>query len=221
MNHLDTGSGARITNRLLRCGMLAGPFYLLVALGQILVRPGFDLTKHPLSVLGNGDLGWVQITNFILTGLLTIAGALGMGRVLSAQRSGTWGPRLLGVYGLGLIGAGIFVAAPMDGFPPEGESVHGTPASGFLHFVVGGIGFLGLIGACLVLAFRSFRSRERSLGVFSAFTGVFFLLAFAGIASGPPSTATLVAFWLAMVLSWLWLSFIALRLGSLASTPRA
>jgi Protein of unknown function (DUF998) len=41
---------------------------------QMLVRDGFDIRRHALSLLTNGDLGWIQILNFVLTGLLVIAG---------------------------------------------------------------------------------------------------------------------------------------------------
>jgi hypothetical protein len=77
---------------------------------QMLVRDGFDIRRHALSLLTNGNLGWIQILNFVLTGLLVIAGAFGMRRALRWGRGRTWGPLLLGVHGLGLIGAekGLF-----------------------------------------------------------------------------------------------------------------
>ena len=49
---------------------------------QMLVRDGFDIRRHALSLLTNGDLGWIQILNFVLPGLLVIAGAFGMRRAL-------------------------------------------------------------------------------------------------------------------------------------------
>ncbi len=53
-----------------------------------------------------------------------------------------------------------------------------------LHFMVGGVGFLCLIAACFVLARRFARAGQRGLAWFSRVTGVVFLAAFAGIASG-------------------------------------
>ena len=44
-----------------------------MSLAQALTRDGFDLTRHPWSLLTNGDLGWIQITNFVLTGLMVLA----------------------------------------------------------------------------------------------------------------------------------------------------
>src|SRR5215208_7011671 len=90
---------------LLTCGAVAGPLYITLGVIQMLIRPGFDPTRHDLSLMSNGDLGWIQIANFVMTGLLVIAGAVGMKHVLPSSRGGTWGPLLVGIYGLGLIGA--------------------------------------------------------------------------------------------------------------------
>ena len=54
----------RLTGTLLTCGAAAGPLYALTGLVQILTRPGFDARRHALSLLSNGEFGWVQIGNF-------------------------------------------------------------------------------------------------------------------------------------------------------------
>lgn len=201
------------TRTLLTGGMLAGPLYLGVSLVEAFTRPGFDITRHDLSLLSNGEQGWIHITNLIVNGLLVIGGAVGMRQALGAGRGKTWGPMLLGLYGVGLIGAGIFVADPAFGFPP------GTPAEapalsvqGLLHFVCGGIGFLGLIAACVVFARRFAGLGEPGWQWFSLLTGVIFLAGFVGIASGSSSRWTLLGFWVAVVLAWVWLSALAARL---------
>ena len=63
-NESEVGRGAAVTRSLLRCGVLAGTFYLAVGLIQALLRDGFDLARHPLSLLANGRGGWVQTANF-------------------------------------------------------------------------------------------------------------------------------------------------------------
>lgn len=55
---------ARVTKSLLGYGVIAGPLYVVVAMAQALTRNGFDLDKHSWSLLSNGALGWIQITNF-------------------------------------------------------------------------------------------------------------------------------------------------------------
>ena len=96
------------TARLLACGVVAGPLFLAVLMIQAFTREGFDLSRHPLSLLSLGDLGWIQIANFVVTGALFVACAIGMRRVLRPGRSGTWAPRLVGAFGVGLIVAGVF-----------------------------------------------------------------------------------------------------------------
>src|SRR5207244_8571843 len=108
----NTSRDAKLTRVLLLCGVVAGPLYILVGGIEMLTRPGFDPTRHDLSPMSNGSLGWIHINLLILTGLLTCAVAGGMRRVLHGSRGGTWGPLLVGLYGLGLIGAGFFVADP-------------------------------------------------------------------------------------------------------------
>ena len=109
------------TRQLLACGILAGPIYILVGLLQILTRKGFDMTRHPLSLMSTGDLGWIQIANFILTGTLVVLGAIGLRRAIQADNRWRRGALFLGLYGLGVIGGGVFVTDPTLGFPP------GTP----------------------------------------------------------------------------------------------
>jgi hypothetical protein len=81
---------------LLACGIVAGPLFLAVALTQGFTRQGFDLSRHPLSLLSLGDLGWIQIANFVVTGVLYVACAVGMRRALGPGPGATWGPRLVG-----------------------------------------------------------------------------------------------------------------------------
>lgn len=62
-------SAAAVTRSLLGWGVVVGVFYLVVGLAQALVRDGFDLARHQLSLLMLGDFGWVQTANLILSGL--------------------------------------------------------------------------------------------------------------------------------------------------------
>src|SRR5215210_6513833 len=113
----------RVTNSLLGYGIIAGPFYVVVSLAQALSRDGFRLDTHSWSLLANGPSGWIQIANFILTGLMTVAAAVGLHRALAPGRGHTWAPLLIGVYGLSLIGAGVFRADPAQGFPAGAPDV--------------------------------------------------------------------------------------------------
>jgi hypothetical protein len=194
--------------------MFAGPLYLVVGFAQAFTRPGFDPLHNDLSVLSNGSLGWIQITNLILAGTLTLLFSIGVWRAAHGGLGGTSGPILLGVFALGLVGAGAFIADPMNGFPPgtpPGYAISPT-IHGFLHFITAGVGFLCFIAACFVLSRRFFASRLRGFGWFSVATGLLFFLAFAGIASGLTSASVVLAFTFAVVLAWVWIAVVSARL---------
>ena len=205
---------ARVTRSLLGYGVLAGPVYVVIALAQALIRPGFDLTRDDVSLLANGSLGWIQVANFLVTGAMVIAFAVGLGRALDPGRTARWAARLLGGYGAGLMGAGIFVADPMHGFPPGAPA--GMPASltthGLLHIAFAGVGFLCFVGACLLLARYFASEHRRGWAVASAITGIAFLVGFAGVASGSSSQAVVLAFWATLLLAWGYLGALAVQL---------
>jgi hypothetical membrane protein len=197
----------RVTRSLLGYGVVAGPFYVAVSLAQASVRDGFDLTRHEWSLLANGPGGWIQITNLIVTGLMVVVAAAGYRRAMASGVGRRSVPMLLAVYGVSLVAAGAFRADPMGGFPagtPDGPPVAPT-LHGMLHIVSGGVGFLALIIATYVLA-RRFRRQGRSgRAVGCIVTGVAFLTAFVGIASGATTPAINLAFTAAVLLVWAWL----------------
>ncbi len=71
---------ARSTRALLIAGAVAGPLYILLVVAQAPTRDGFDIRRHPASVLSNGDQGGIQIGNFLATGLLFVAFDVGLSR---------------------------------------------------------------------------------------------------------------------------------------------
>jgi hypothetical protein len=204
---------AQTTKALLLYGTIAGLLYVVLGTAQALFRDGFDIREHALSLLSNGGLGWIQIVNFLLTGALTIVAAIGVRRALRGEPGGTWAPRMIALYGAGLIAAGAFRADPSFGFPPGTPDGQGAVTwHGMLHLVSGSVGFVGLIAACLVLA-RHFTAVGRpGWAVYSRGTGIFFLIAFIGIASGAGNALINIGFTVAIAAGWLWLAAATLRL---------
>lgn len=195
-------------NTLLIGGAIAGPLYVGIGTVEALVRDGFDIRIHPLSVLANGPGGWVHSAMMITTGLLTVLGVVGLrGSVPRVTAIG------LAIYGLGVTAAGIMTADPVAGFPP------GTPTTppetiswhGLGHFVAGAIGFLGLIVAALALAWRLRRDGRPGWAVFSLITGVFYFASFVGIGASGGQPALNIAFSVAVVLGWTWITLLMLR----------
>src|SRR2546423_1126149 len=174
----------RVTKSLLGYGVVAGPLYVAVSLGQALTRPGFDLTRHQWSLLSNGGLGWIQITNFLLTGAMIVACAVGMRRALARGRGARWAPRLVATFGASLVAAGVFRADPALGFPAGAPAGPGQVSwHGALHLLSAGIGFTCVAVACLVVAGRLAADGHRGLAAASRVSGVAFLVSFGAVAS--------------------------------------
>lgn len=149
---------------LLTSGMIAGPLFIIVSLILAFTREGFDVVRHPASLLALGDLGWVQIANFIVSGVLFIALAIGLRRVLTSGVGSRWLPILFGLVGVAMIIGGVFVPDPALGFPPGAPA--GVPKEMSWHSIVHGfapiLGFLALIAAFSILA-RRFGSEGRHI----------------------------------------------------------
>lgn len=148
------------TRTLLTCGIVAGPLFVAVWAVQAATRDGFDPRRHPLSLLALGNGGWAQIANFVGTGALFVACAVGVWRALRAdptvRRGRVAAPLAIGGLGAGLIVAGVFATDPGAGFPagaPAGAPAE-TTLSGALHGAGAMLAFVGMAIGCLVLARR-------------------------------------------------------------------
>ena len=215
----SSSSSPSARRALLAGGIAAGPLYVGVGALEMIFRPGFDPLRHDLSLMANGDFGWIHSGLLMLTGLLVMASALGLRAMLRDGPASAWGPWLVALYGAGLLGAGIFSADPAFGFPP------GTPADGhsvsfhgLMHLVTGALGFVGLIAACFVIARRfTWRGRD-GWATFSRVTGIVYLVSFFGIAMGSQqggviTAIVILAFTGAVILGWAWLSAMELQLA--------
>ena len=200
----------RVTKSLLGYGVLAGVVFEVSVLVQGLTRQGFRIAHDDASLLSNGPLGWIQVTTFLVAGAMTIAAAAGMRRAMASR----WAPRLIAIYGAGLIGAGIFSADPANGFGPGaplGRAAHVSwHAAG--HLIAASIGFAALIAACLVFARYLSHRGHRGLAWYSLLTGVVFGAAFAGVATGSASSAIVLPFYAAVLAAFTWLAVVSVHL---------
>jgi hypothetical protein len=181
----------RTTRRLVAAGMLAAPVLVITWAAQALLRDGYDVTRHPMSLLALGGGGIVQIANFVVTGLLVIALGQGFRRVYTDGVGRVWIPRLVQLTGAGLVASGVFTTDAGAGFPagaPEGMpdySVHGV-----LHEV----GFAVVMvswTATLVILYRRFRragNRPLARSTAGTFLAVLVLSALPHIDSFPVRT---------------------------------
>ena len=75
-----SSNDSQLTSKLLTAGYVAGPFFIALSLVQAFTREGFDWIRHPASLLSLGNLGFIQIANFVITGALFTACAVGLKR---------------------------------------------------------------------------------------------------------------------------------------------
>jgi hypothetical protein len=197
------------TRTLLAAGAVAGPLFLGAGVVQGLTRDGFDFTRNALSQLSLGDLGWVQVTTFLLSGALVLAGAAGLRRALAGRPGGVWVPRLITVFGASFLTAGVFTADPGKGFPADDPAADTVTLSwhGALHLLSGTLGYLALAVAAVLLA-RHFAERgERAWALGSRLLPVLVLGGFAG------SSVSMLTFTAGAGAGLLWLTAVCARLA--------
>jgi len=220
------------TKLLLLCGATAGPLFTVAWILEGATRADYDALRHPISSLSIGELGWTQAATFIVTGLLTLAFSIGLRHALEARGGSTWAPLLIGAVAIGLLGAGIFVTDPLNGYPP------GTPilplqysVAGRLHRLFSALVFLGMPLACFVLARRFSKWGDSGWAIYSTVTGLAFVAAFVLASAGFVQADGLADFAglfqrIALTIGWAWLSLLAVHVlqapkepSSLKATP--
>ena len=55
---------------------------------QAFTRDGFDLRRHPISLLSLGEFGWIQVANFVVCGAAFIGGRAAT--LLRRARGAAW-----------------------------------------------------------------------------------------------------------------------------------
>jgi hypothetical protein len=179
-------------------------------------RVNYDSLQYPISSLSIGDGDWIQIATFVITGLLIVAFAIGLRHALRPSGS-VWGHALVGLAGIGLIGAGIFVTDPLNGYPP------GTPliptdrtTHGILHDLFGIPFFLGLPIISFVFARVFARWGKRGWAAYSAISGCavlgVFFVARLSLRPGFEDLAGLFGLFqrISVTLDWAWLALLGL-----------
>lgn len=207
------------TKWLLVCGIIGGPMFIVTFFVEGATRANYDPLRHPVSALALGDLGWMQDVNFIVAGLLTLAFAAGLRRALRPGKGSTWGPLLVGVWAVGLLGAGVFVTDPVSGYPPGSpDRLYGYSWHGALHDLFSLAAFAALAASCFVIGHRfAARRGERGWAVYSAISGLVFVIAFVlssagfGQAQGLVDLAGLLQR-VAVTVGFGWLTLLAIHL---------
>jgi Protein of unknown function (DUF998) len=158
---------------LLVCGLIAGPLFMTTVVVEGALRPGYDPLRHSISSLAVGPSGWVQTVNFLAAGALSLAFARGLRDTVRTR----WGPMLVGLWAVGLLGAGRFLTDPDSGYPPGSPvPVEEPTVHGILHNLSAGVGFPALVAACFVFARRFAAQGRRGWSLYSAASAVVILV---------------------------------------------
>jgi len=196
--------GDRGWARALLTGGVIGPvLFVVVFLVEGWTRPGYDPVRMFVSLLSLGDVGWQQIANFLVTGVLIVGGAVGLRMVMREGPGSRWGPWLIGLAGVGLVLAGAFVTDPAQGYPPGAPA--GIPTDSSWHGAIHGFAslfvFLGLPAAAVVLA-RRFRGEGSRWALYCWLSAVAILAFFGAAFALPDVTGLLQRVDIVITLGW-------------------
>jgi hypothetical protein len=172
-------------------------------------RPGHKPSYHLVSSLALGSKGWVQTSNFVITGLLIPTAASGAWQTLQVVVA----PALLAVFGLSLVASGVFPMDAMRGYPP-GTSLD-TPANVStrhkLHDAFGILVFTSLPASCIAFGLSLLGS---GLAVYSFVTAAaLIVLFFVFAAAWERDSARSGLIQRSMILvGWTWIAILCLDL---------
>ena len=142
-------------------------------------RDGYNPYRDPISSLSIGRYGWIQALVFLIIGALMFLFAVGLRRTLkSSSINSFWGPLLIGLAGVGAIGAGIFTTDPFIGYPASILTLPPPTLHGQLHNFFSAFFFLGLPVATFVFTRYFLKVGKRSWAIYSLFSGIGALLFF-------------------------------------------
>jgi hypothetical protein len=224
MDRKDSASGTRrATVWRVQAGLVAPPLFAtgLVALTLLqwdyLRDLGFRWSDHGDSAwpsgLAQGPIGFGQVLNFLVFGILLLLFSSGLSRELRSGGRGRVASGLLLAFGA----SWLLVAFPEDG-PPFGEP---STWSGYLH----GLGFLGVVVtsvAAMTATGLALRRRDEWRGFTAACmlaaVGAFFFLFVLVFALERATTVGMYGFFAVILV---WVEALALRLRSVTREGKA
>ena len=186
---------------LLWAGVVGPPLFVAVFLVLGVIKPRYDATAQFVSEGSIGEMGWVQILNFIVLGALMLAFAPGLWVSFAGQVAGRAGAALMAVFGIGLVLSGVFVTDA-----PGSRAV--ATVHGLLHNLAGLAVFGTLMLACFTFAW-TLRSQAGG-ATYSLVTGIAIPVGFVGSALAGRWVG--IAQRALIVVGWTWITVLGLGL---------
>ncbi|HEU5088721.1 MAG TPA: DUF998 domain-containing protein [Roseiflexaceae bacterium] len=151
-------------------GMLGNVLFVGVFTIEGWLRPGYNPRSMFVSELSLGPRGWIQISNFVVYGLLFLVFARGIAAEFRAGKASKAGPILLAIMGICFLVSGPLVMDPVA-TPHDQMTLHSR-----LHWLLGAIIFMMEPISCFVFlrrfwndaSWRSFRWWTLVVGVVTA-----------------------------------------------------
>jgi hypothetical protein len=131
-------------------GIIAPALFVAVFTIEGWLRPGYDPITTYVSALSLGPRGWIQITNFIVLGMLMLVFTRGVAAEIQSGKASRWGHICLTLIALLFIVSGPFIM-DLTGTPLGQATIHGT-----IHGLAGGIIFILMPVSCFIYL-RRFR----------------------------------------------------------------
>lgn len=196
---------------LLSASILTAPIFIGLSLVLAMASPHFSLMRHELSLLLSGSVGTIQSINFYITGILGLLLGLGLWHRLHGQKAGTWGPILLGLYGIAFLIAGTFHPDPQLGYPagaPSDVPRHQSAASN-MHSLAFSVLALSVVAAGFVFARRFSAQGKKGWALYSRLNSIaLFICVMLGSALMPKGDGGLPLLGAAIAITG-WVSMIA------------
>lgn len=164
------GESRNLARRLcLWAGIVAPLFFVVVFTIDGFLTPGYSAMRDVVSFLELGPTGWIQILNFLITGLLLVFFAFGFFQWMRSRSASVWlyaTTILIALSGVGLIMAALFL--------PDAPGSSQVTMNGILHTIAFTLVFLSLGLAGLVAGGKFVRTAGwRIHGIYSLLAGLF------------------------------------------------
>lgn len=179
--------------RMLACGPAGAFFFLIIFLVQGFLRNDYNAMRNPVSSLSLTEDGWIQVLNFLITGILILIFSFGIRTQYKFLHNSKKIALLVLLTGIGLTGAGVFSTDPVFGYPPHQPlRVAQFTFTGHMHDLFSLLVFVSLPWACFV-AVKSYTLKgRRHFAIYSRLTAIFILLTFLLAGAGFKQTPVLV-----------------------------